>query len=105
MSSDGPSGLSLEEYRFRGRARRVHRKRHKIETERAVTSRDVIDLQPDIHSDPPTKRSTLEKQMNTGLLSLFALLFVTCIVCAAFSVSLMVKNDDVITRHTHTCTE
>ncbi|PRP88866.1 hypothetical protein PROFUN_00334 [Planoprotostelium fungivorum] len=39
--------------------------------------------------DPPTKRSTLEKQMNTGLLSLFALLFVTCTVCAAFSVSLM----------------
>jgi len=32
--------------------------------------------------DPPSKRSTLEKQMNTGLLSLFLFMFALCIFCA-----------------------
>ncbi|PRP86622.1 hypothetical protein PROFUN_05101 [Planoprotostelium fungivorum] len=39
--------------------------------------------------DPPTKRSTLEKRMNIGLMSLFVLLFITCIICSSFSVAYM----------------
>eukprot|EP01119_Soliformovum_irregulare_P025055 TRINITY_DN9159_c0_g2_i1.p1 TRINITY_DN9159_c0_g2~~TRINITY_DN9159_c0_g2_i1.p1 ORF type:complete len:1196 (+),score=336.00 TRINITY_DN9159_c0_g2_i1:205-3792(+) len=43
--------------------------------------------------DPPYKRSSLEKSMNSGLLYLFAFMFLLCLVCAICGVSLASLND------------